>query len=166
MGIPGHFIYLLRNLYAGQGATVRTGHGTMDWFQIGKGVLQGCILSPCLFNLWSEHWAHVWHPFLIPGQKKTTVGADTSGWEGKWWGKLAIYKWRRKQYTCSLLTSAAHAKWIGLNREEKQMLSSFLLPVSVIVEWWSQFFLHSQIKINNNIWIPSRTYQTAISSMK
>ena len=54
MGIPGHLICLLRNLYAGQEATVRTGHGT-DWFQIGKGVCQGCILSPCLFNLYAEY---------------------------------------------------------------------------------------------------------------
>ena len=51
MGIPDHLTCLLRNLYAGQEATVRTGHGTRDWFQIGKGVHQGCILSPCLFNL-------------------------------------------------------------------------------------------------------------------
>ena len=55
MGIPGHLTCLLRNLYAGQEATVRTGHGTTDWFQIGKGVDQGCILSPCLFNLSAEY---------------------------------------------------------------------------------------------------------------
>ena len=55
MGIPDHLICLLRNLYAGQEATVRTGHGTTDWFQIGKGVCQGCILSPCLFNLYAEY---------------------------------------------------------------------------------------------------------------
>ena len=55
MGIPDHVICLLRNLYAGQEATVRTGHGTTDWFQIGKGVCHGCILSPCLFNLYAEH---------------------------------------------------------------------------------------------------------------
>ena len=55
MGIPAHLICLLRNLYANQEATVRTGHGTKDWFQIGKGVCQGCILSPCLFNLYSEY---------------------------------------------------------------------------------------------------------------
>ena len=55
MGIPDHLTCLLRNLYAGQGATVRTGHGTTDWFQIGKGVHQGCILSPCLFNLYAEY---------------------------------------------------------------------------------------------------------------
>ena len=55
MGIPDHLTCLLRNLYAGQEATVTTGHGTTDWFQIGKGVRQGCILSPCLFNLYAEY---------------------------------------------------------------------------------------------------------------
>ena len=55
MGIPDHLTCLLRNLYAGQEATVRTGHGTTDWFQIGRGVRQGCILSPCLFNLYAEY---------------------------------------------------------------------------------------------------------------
>ena len=55
MGIPDHLTYLLRNLYADQKATVRTGHGTTDWFQIGKGVCQGCILSPYLFNFYAEY---------------------------------------------------------------------------------------------------------------
>ena len=55
MGIPDHLVCLLRNLYAGQEATVKTGHGTTDWFQIGKGVRQGCILSPCLFNFYAEY---------------------------------------------------------------------------------------------------------------
>ena len=55
MGIPDHLTCLLRNLYAGQEATVRTGHGTTDWFQIGKGVCQGCVLSPCLFNVYAEY---------------------------------------------------------------------------------------------------------------
>ena len=55
MGIPDHLPYLLRNLHAGQEATLRTGHGTADWFQIGEGVRQGCILSPCLFNLYAEY---------------------------------------------------------------------------------------------------------------
>ena len=55
MGIPEHLICLLRNVYAGQEATVRTGHGTTDWFQIGKGLRQGCILSPCLFNFYAEY---------------------------------------------------------------------------------------------------------------
>ena len=55
MGVPDHLTCLLRNLYAGQEATVRTGHGTTYWFQIRKGVCQGCILSPCLFNLYTEY---------------------------------------------------------------------------------------------------------------
>ena len=68
MGISDHLICLLRNLYAGQEATVRTGHGTTDWFQIGKGIRQGCILSPYLFNLYAEyimrnagHWNTSWN---------------------------------------------------------------------------------------------------------
>ena len=55
MGIPEHFICLLRNLYAGQEATIRTGHGKTDWFKTGKGVRQGCILSPCLFNIYAKY---------------------------------------------------------------------------------------------------------------
>ena len=55
MGIPDHLTCLLRNLYTGQEATVRIGHGTTDWFQIGKGLRQGCMLSPCLFNLFAEY---------------------------------------------------------------------------------------------------------------
>ena len=55
MGIPDHLTCLLRNLYSGQETIVRTGHGTTDWFQIGKGVGQGCILSPCLFNFYAEY---------------------------------------------------------------------------------------------------------------
>ena len=71
MGIPDHLTCLLRNLYAGQEATVRTGHGTTDWFQIGKGVPQGCILSPCLFNLYAEYIRRRrWYPtpVLLPGK--------------------------------------------------------------------------------------------------
>ena len=55
MRLPDHLTYLLRNLYAGQEAPVRTGHGTTDWFQIGEGVQQGCILSPCLFHFYAEY---------------------------------------------------------------------------------------------------------------
>ena len=55
MGLPDHLSCLLKNLYAGQEATISAGHGTMDWFQIGKGVLQDCILSPCLFNFYAEY---------------------------------------------------------------------------------------------------------------
>ena len=73
MGIPDRLICLLRNLYAGQEATVRTGHGTTDWFQIGRGVRQGCILSPCLFNLYAEYIMR--NPWLV----ETQAGIKTAG---------------------------------------------------------------------------------------
>ena len=66
MGIPDHLTCLLRNMYAGQEATVRTGYGTTEWFQIGKGVRQGCILSPCLFNFYAEYI--VWNARLDESQ--------------------------------------------------------------------------------------------------
>ena len=73
MGIPDHLTCLLRNLYAGQGATVRTGHGTTDWFQIGKGVHQGCTLLPCLFNLHGEYIMR------NAGLEEAQVGIKTAG---------------------------------------------------------------------------------------
>ena len=73
MGIPDHLTCLLRNLYANQEATVRTGHGTTDWFQIGKGVHQGCILSPCLFNLYAEYIMR------NPGLEEAQAGIKIAG---------------------------------------------------------------------------------------
>ena len=73
MGIPDHLTCLLRNLYAGQEATVRTGHGRTDWFQAGKGVHQGCMLSPCLFNLHAEYIMR------NAGLDKAQAGLNTSG---------------------------------------------------------------------------------------
>ena len=73
VGIPDHFTCLLRNLYAGQEATVRIGHGTTDWFQIGKGVRQGCILSPCLFNLFAEYIMR------NPGLEEAQAGIKIAG---------------------------------------------------------------------------------------
>ena len=72
MGIPDHLTCLLRNLYVGQEATVRTGHGTTDWFQIGKGVHQGCILSPCLFNLYAEYIIQHKLESSLPGEISIT----------------------------------------------------------------------------------------------
>ena len=73
MGITDHLTCLLRNLYADQEATVRTGHGTTDWFQIGEGVCQGCILSPCLFNFYAEHILR------NPGLKEAQAGIKIAG---------------------------------------------------------------------------------------
>ena len=77
MGIPDHLTYLLRNLYAGLEATVRTRHGTTDWFQIGKGVRQGCILSSCLFNLYAEYI-------------KRNAGLDEAKLESRLLGEISI----------------------------------------------------------------------------
>ena len=76
MGIPDHLTCLLRNLQAGQEATVRTGHGTTDWFQIGKGVPQGCILSPCLFNLYAEYI--MWNAGLDETQSEIKIAGKIS----------------------------------------------------------------------------------------
>ena len=73
MGIPDHLTCLLRNLYAGQEATVRNGHGTTDWFQIGKGMCQGCILSPCLYNFYAEYIMR------NAGLEETQAGAKIAG---------------------------------------------------------------------------------------
>ena len=73
MGIPDHLTRLLRNPYAGQEETVRTGHGTTDWFQIGKGVRQGCLLSPCLFNFYAEYIMR------NPGLEETQAGIKIAG---------------------------------------------------------------------------------------
>ena len=73
MGIPDYLNCLLRNLYAGQEATVRTGHGTTDWFQIGKGVRQSCLLSPCLFNLYAEYIMQ------NPGLDEAQAGIKSAG---------------------------------------------------------------------------------------
>ena len=74
MGIPDHLTCLLRNLYAGQETTVRTGHGTMDWFQIGEGIGQGCILSSCLFNLHAEYI--MWNAGLDEAQAGIKIGRN------------------------------------------------------------------------------------------
>ena len=76
MGIPDHLTCLLRNMYAGQEATVRTSQGTMDWFQIGKGVCQGCILSPCLFNLHAEYM--LWNARLDEAQMESRFLGEIS----------------------------------------------------------------------------------------
>ena len=73
MGIPDDLTCLLRNLYAGQETTVRTGHGTTDWFQIGQGVCQGCILSPCLFNLYADYI------MINTGLKEAQAGIKIAG---------------------------------------------------------------------------------------
>ena len=93
MGIPEHLTCLLRNLYAGQEATVITGHGTTDWFQIGKGVHQGCILSPCLFNLYAEYIMRK------AGSDEAQAGITPTG--VNFLGALTVILAWLKQFTCT-----------------------------------------------------------------
>ena len=108
MGIPDHLICLLRNLYAGQEATVRTGHGTTDWFQIGKGIHQGCILSPCLFNLYAEYimrnadWKKHKLESRLPGEISITSDMQMTPplWQKvKRNSKASWWKWKRRVKT-------------------------------------------------------------------
>ena len=95
MGIPDHLTCLLRNLYAGQEARVRTGHGTTDWFQIGKGVYQGCILSPCLFNLYADYIMQ--NAGLDEAQAKIKKESRKGMGESKIMSFRAIGIWGRKE---------------------------------------------------------------------
>ena len=102
MGIPDHLTCLLRNLYAGQEATVRTGHGKIDWLQIGKGVGQSCILSPCLFNLYAEYIMR------NAGLEETQTGIKTAG---------------------RTINHLRHADDTTLMAESEEELKSFLMKV-------------------------------------
>ena len=102
MGIPDHLIFLLRDLYAGQEATVRTGHGTTDWFQVGKGLCQGCILSLCLFNFYADYIMR-------------NAGLDEAQAEIKIYGRS--------------ISNLRYADGTNLMAESKEKLRSFLTKV-------------------------------------
>ena len=113
MGIPDHLTCLLRNLYAGQEATVRTRHGKMDWVQIGKGVCKGCVLSPCLFNLYAEYIT--WNARLDEAQtgikisRRISVTSDmqvtlplwqkVKNWRASWWKESEKSWWEESEKT-------------------------------------------------------------------
>ena len=118
MGIPGHLTCLLRNLYASQEATVRTGHGTTDWFKIGKGVCQGCILSPCLFNFSAQYIMRnagldeAQMESRLPGDISLTRYTDSTNLmaeseEGK---KRLLMKMKRKEWKSWLKTQHSEIK--------------------------------------------------------
>ena len=121
MGIPDHLTCLLRNLCAGQEATVGTGHGTTDWFQTGKGTSQGCTLSPCLFNLHAEYIQRgQWHPTLVllPGKshgRRSLVGCSPRGHD--WATSLSFFTfmhWRRKWQPTPVFLPGGSQGWRSL----------------------------------------------------
>ena len=117
MGIPDHLTCLLRNLYAGQEATVRTGHGTTDWFQIEKGVRQGCIWSPCLFNLYAEYIMR------NAGLEETQAGIKIAG--------RNINNLRCADDTTLMAESEEELKSLLMKvKSESESLSRFRLPVT------------------------------------
>ena len=111
MGIPDHLICLWRNLYAGQEATVRTGHGTTDWFKIGKGIRQGCILSPCLFNFYAEYI------MTNTGLEETQAGIKIAGRN---------------------INNLRYADDTTLMAESEEELKSLLMKVKCKVKKWAQ----------------------------
>ena len=123
MGIPDHLTCLLRNLYAGQEATVRTGHGTTDWFQVGKVVRQGCILSPCLFNLYAEYIMR--NAGLDEAQAETKIARrnikkpQICRWHHSY-GK----KWRRTKEPLDESERGEWKSWLKLNIQKTKIMAS------------------------------------------
>ena len=143
MGIPDHLTCILRNLYSSQEATVRTGHGTTEWFQIGKGVCQGCIVSPCLFNLNAEYIMQnarldeAQAGIKIAGKISIISGMHMTpplwqkvkrNWRSSWrkW-RRRVKSWLKTQHSKILrlwhLLPSLHAKWWGNNGNSDRLFS-------------------------------------------
>ena len=129
MGIPDHLTHLLRNLYAGQEATVRTGYGTMDWFKIGKGVCQGCILSPCLFNLYLE--CIMWNARLDDSQKLESrlLGEILVTQGGRWHHPND----RKQKETKELLDEGERGEWKSWLKTEHSKTK--IMASGLIISW-------------------------------
>ena len=130
MGILDHLTCLLRNLYAGQEATVRTGHGTTDWFQIGKGVRQGCILSPCLFNFYAEYIMR------DAGQDKAQAGINITG--------RNINNFRYADTTSLMVESELELKNLLMKLKEKNEKVGLKLNIKKLRSWHLVPSLHGK----------------------
>ena len=125
IGIPDHLTCLLRNLYAGQEATVRTGHGTTDWFQIGKGVRQGCILPPCLFNLYTEDI--IWNAGLDEAQAGIKIsGRNINNF--RYADDTTLMAERKEELKSLLMKEKQESEKAGLNSTFKKWRSWHLVP--------------------------------------
>ena len=125
MGIPDHLTCLLRNLYASQEATIRTGHGTTDWFQIGKGVHQGCIMSPCLFNLYAEYIIrNAWLEEAQAGIK--TVGRNISNL--RYADDITLMAESEEELKSLLMKMKEESEKVGLKLNFRKLRSWHLVP--------------------------------------
>ena len=130
MGIPDHLTCLFRNLYAGQEAIVRTGHGTTDWFQIGKGVRQGCLLSPCLFNLYTEYILR------NAGLEETQAGIKIA--------RRNINKLRHTDDTTLIAESKEELKSISMKVKEESEKLGLKLNIQKVRPWHLVPSLHGK----------------------
>ena len=130
MGIPDHLTFLLRNLYAGQKATVRTGHETTDWFQTGKGVRQGCILSPCLFNLYSEYITR------NTGLDEAQAGIKIA--------RRNINNLRYEDDTILMAESEEELKSLSMNMKEEREKAGLKLNIQKLKSWYTVLSLHGK----------------------
>ena len=155
MGIPDHLTCLLRNLYVGQEATVRTGCGTMNWFQIGEGVHQGCILSPCLFNLYAEYI--IWNAGLdgaqarikLPGEIPITSDMQIiqplwqkvkRNWKASWWKlKRRVKKLLKAQHSKNWDPGTQFHHFTANRWETMKTVTDFIfLGSKNHCKWWLQ----------------------------
>ena len=125
MGIPDHLTCLLRNLYAGQEATVRTGHGTADWFQIGKRVRQGSILSPCLFNLYAEHI--IWNAGLDEAQTGIKITGRNIN-KLRYTDDTTLMAESEEELKSLLMKKKEESEKVGLNSTFRELTSWHTVP--------------------------------------
>ena len=158
MGIPDHLTCLLRNLYAGQEATLRTGHGTKDWFQIRQGVFQGCILSPCLFNLYAEYIMR------NPGLEEAQAGLKIAG--------RSINNLRYADDTTLMAESEKELKSLLMKVKEKSekvglklnIQKTKIMASGPITSW--QRYGETVETVADFIFLGSKSLQTVIEAMK
>ena len=143
MGIPGHLICLLRNLYAGQEATVRTRHGTMDWFQIGKGILQGCILSPCWFNIYAEYI--MWNAGLDEAQAGIKISGRNIN-NLRYADDTSLMEESEEELKCLLMKVKEENEKIGLKLNIQKMkimasgpITSWEIDAMIFIFWMLSF---------------------------
>ena len=155
MGISDHLTCLLRNLYAGQEPTVRTGHGTTDWFQIGKGVRQGCILSPCLFNIYAEYIS--WYVALDELQAGIKIARRNIN-NLRYTDDTTLMAESEEELKSLLMKAKEESEKVGLKlniQKTKIMASGPITSWQIDVETVADYF-----------WVPPKSLQMVTAAMK